>query len=114
MAKANSSTAARASPPATRLRFSSRILAIDAAPRTGDVVVDLDGAFVLPGLINAHDHLELNHYGPLRVRTRYENASAWIEDLRPVLAGDPAIRKKMSYPLLAARYPHRGRYLEMD
>ena len=71
------------------------------APRTGDVVVDLDGAFVLPGLINAHDHLELNHYGPLKGRDRYENASAWIEDLRSVLAADPAICKQMSYPLTA-------------
>jgi cytosine/adenosine deaminase-related metal-dependent hydrolase len=86
---------------ASRLRFASRILAVDAAPRTGDVVVDLDGAFVLPGLINAHDHLELNHYGPLKRKDRYENASGWIEDLRPALSGDPVIRSNMSYPLAA-------------
>jgi cytosine/adenosine deaminase-related metal-dependent hydrolase len=86
---------------ATQLRFSSRILAIDAAPRAGDVVVDLDGAFVLPGLINAHDHLELNHYGLLKRRDRYESASAWIDDLRPVLAANPGIHKQMAYPLAA-------------
>ncbi len=54
-------------------------------PRRGDMVVDLDGAFVLPGLINAHDHLELNHYGRLKRRDRYDNATAWIDDLRPAL-----------------------------
>jgi cytosine/adenosine deaminase-related metal-dependent hydrolase len=86
---------------ATRLRFSSRILAIDAPPRVGDVVVDLDGAFVLPGLINAHDHLELNHYGPMKRRGRYESASEWIDDLRPFLADDPEIRKQTAYPLAA-------------
>lgn len=84
---------------ASSLRFSSRVLAVDAPPRLGDVVVDLNGAFVLPGLINAHDHLELNHYGPLKRRERYENASAWIDDLRPVLKGDVRIRENQAHPL---------------
>ena len=44
---------------ARSLRFDDRVTGIDEAPRAGDVVVDLEGAFVLPGLINAHDHLEL-------------------------------------------------------
>ena len=84
---------------ASSLRFASRVLAIDAPPRHGDVVVDLDGAFVLPGLINAHDHLELNHYGPLKGRDRYENASTWIDDMRPRLQTDPSIRINGAYPL---------------
>ena len=36
---------------------------IGERPQRATTVVDLDGAFVLPGLVNAHDHLELNHYG---------------------------------------------------
>ena len=84
---------------ASTLRFASRVLAIDAPPHRGDVVIDLDGAFVLPGLINAHDHLELNHYGPLKGRDRYENASAWIDDLRPRLQADASIRANRAYPL---------------
>ena len=81
-------------PVAASIRFSSRVLSIGERPKPHDTVVDLDGAFVLPGLINAHDHLELNHYGRLKGRDRYENASAWIDDMRPRLAADPAIRAR--------------------
>jgi cytosine/adenosine deaminase-related metal-dependent hydrolase len=82
------------------MRFSSRVLSLGDPPRRGDVVVDLEGAFVLPGLVNAHDHLELNHYGRLRFRDRYRNASEWIDDMRPRLSSDAAIRRGRSYPLI--------------
>jgi len=85
---------------AQSVRVSSRILELDGAPRRGDCVVDLDGAFVLPGLVNAHDHLELNHYGRLKGRDRYDNASQWIEDMRPRLAKDERIRRAQAYPLV--------------
>ena len=51
------------------------------------------------GLINAHDHLELNHYGRLKRRDRYENATDWIDDLRPALQDDARIRENRAYPL---------------
>jgi cytosine/adenosine deaminase-related metal-dependent hydrolase len=86
---------------ADSLRFRSRIVAIGERPRRGDTVVDLDGAFVLPGLVNAHDHLELNHYGRLKFQDRYANASEWIDDMRPRLAGDAAIRAARAHPLAA-------------
>jgi cytosine/adenosine deaminase-related metal-dependent hydrolase len=49
------------------------------AVRSG-ATVDLDGYLILPGLINAHDHLEFNlfqrlGYGP------YPNYRAWAEDI---------------------------------
>ncbi len=78
--------------PASRIRFATRILSLDEAPQRGDLVHDLEGAFVLPGLINAHDHLELNHYGRLKWREGYGNASEWIDDMRPRLQRDAAIR----------------------
>jgi len=79
---------------ARTLRIRRRIVAIDAPPQPGDKVVDLDGRFVLPGLINAHDHLELNHYGPLKVRDTYGNAREWIGDLAPVIRERSDIREK--------------------
>jgi Amidohydrolase family len=85
--------------PASSIRFAERVLALDAPPHDSDAVVDLEGAFVLPGLINAHDHLELNHYGRLKCRPQYENATAWIDDLRPALRDDERIRRNSAYPL---------------
>ena len=86
---------------APSLRFGTRLLSIGEPPRRGDTVVDLGGAFVLPGLINAHEHLELNHYGPLKRRERYDNATTWIDDLRPALRDDPSIQAGRSHPLAA-------------
>src|SRR5262244_3060231 len=84
---------------ASSIRFDERVVALDEPPGRDDCVIDLDGAFVLPGLINAHDHLELNHYGRLKRRERYENASQWIDDLRPVLRSDATIRANSAHPL---------------
>ncbi len=44
------------------------------------LMLDLEGANVWPGLINAHDHLEFNLYPPLKKKT-YEDDVAWSEDL---------------------------------
>ena len=84
---------------AETVRFSTRILAVGDRPRAGDTIIDGQGAVVLPGLINAHDHLELNHYGRLKGRDRYVNASEWIDDLRPRLSADSAIRDGRAHPL---------------
>ena len=82
---------AAGAPGVRSIRFTSKILAINDAPRRGDTVVDVDGAHVLPGLINAHDHLELNHYGRLKFRERYGNAREWIDDMREKL-DDPEMK----------------------
>ena len=79
------------------IRFSTRVLGIDSPPERGDVVVDVEGGFVLPGLVNAHDHLELNHFGRVKFRDSYENASSWIDDMRPKLREDPVIREGQSH-----------------
>jgi len=86
---------------ADSIRFGSRILAIGEPPRRGDIVVDLQGAMVLPGLVNAHDHLELNHYGRIKGRERYANVSGWIDDMRAQLANYPRLRSGRAHPLSA-------------
>jgi cytosine/adenosine deaminase-related metal-dependent hydrolase len=68
-----------------------RIDAIDVAPAKGDAVVDLGDSFVFPGLINAHEHLELNSQPRLKWRDRYNNASEWFADFQPRFDTDPAL-----------------------
>ena len=84
---------------ASSVRFGRRILSVDEPPGPRDLIVDLGGALVLPGLINAHDHLELNHYGRLGRPAGYRNAAGWVEDVRPRLRSSPALRRGQAYPL---------------
>jgi cytosine/adenosine deaminase-related metal-dependent hydrolase len=52
------------------------------APDGGfDVTLAFPEAEVVPGLINAHDHLHRNHYGRLG-RPPYPNAYAWAADIQ--------------------------------
>ena len=64
---------------------------IDVAPGKRDAVVDLNDSYVFPGLINAHDHLELNSQPRLKWRERYNNATEWIADFQPRFDSDPAL-----------------------
>ncbi|RZI99155.1 MAG: amidohydrolase [Rubrivivax sp.] len=65
----------------------------------GALRVNLGGARLLPGLINAHDHLQLNGALPrLRFRDRYCNASEWIADITPRLATDPQLLAHRAVP----------------
>lgn len=51
--------------------------------------IDLAGCDVYPALINAHDHLELNHFPRTRFRERYDNAHQWGEDVSARLHTEP-------------------------
>jgi cytosine/adenosine deaminase-related metal-dependent hydrolase len=67
--------------PATLRIQGGRILERTDRPVSGDLVVDLEGDRLLPGLINAHDHLQLNGFPAPGYGRRYRNAGEWIADL---------------------------------
>jgi cytosine/adenosine deaminase-related metal-dependent hydrolase len=66
-----------------------RVDRLGEGPARGDVVLDLDGAVVFAGLVNAHDHLELNSFPRLKWRPRYASAREWIADFQPRFGRDP-------------------------
>ncbi len=71
---------------------------IEAAPRREAVTIDLSGYTLYPGLVNAHDHLEFNHYPRTKFRDRYDNAHEWGEDVNARL-DQPPLRDLRALPL---------------
>ncbi len=59
---------------------------------------DLAGLLLLPGLINAHDHLDLSVF-PLLGQPPYANAYAWAEAVRGGV-DDPRAREALAVPLV--------------
>lgn len=76
-----------------------RIAAIDDPPRSADWVIDGGGGVIIPGLINAHDHLELNTFERLKYRERYTHSRQWIEDIEARFDTDPALTEPRQPPL---------------
>ena len=76
----------------------ARIASVGAAPATSDRVVDLNGDRLLPGLINAHDHLQLNGFASIEYPRLYRNARDWIADIRLRRHSDPALRAGLLAP----------------
>jgi cytosine/adenosine deaminase-related metal-dependent hydrolase len=73
----------------TGLRIEGRRIAeVGCAPRGGDRVVDLDGARLLPGLINAHDHLHLNSVPGNTAQAQYRDVRDWIADVNALRRTD--------------------------
>jgi cytosine/adenosine deaminase-related metal-dependent hydrolase len=68
------------------------------APSLKAITIDLDGYTIFPGLINAHDHLELNHYPRTKFREVYSNAHEWGEDVNKRLDDSP-FKELRAYPL---------------
>ena len=83
----------------TSLRWSgARITAVGAPPAPGDIVIDAAGDRLLPGLINAHDHLQLNNFPRLKFRERHENVGEWIADIDARRAVEPGIADNTAIP----------------
>jgi len=58
----------------------ARIADVGCAARRGDRIIDVQGDRLYPGLINAHDHLQLNHLPDVDLR-RYRRIGDWIDDI---------------------------------
>ena len=76
-------------------RISSVIPPARATSGHGCLSVDLDSYLVLPGLINAHDHLEFNLF-PRLGNGPYPNSEAWARDIYQPTS--PALREHLSIP----------------
>lgn len=75
------------------------IIGIDSPPRKNDHVIDGGGGLLIPGLINAHDHLELNTFQRLKYRETYTHSRAWIEDIEDRFDDDPELTVPRQQPL---------------
>lgn len=60
--------------------------------------VDLEGCTLYPGMVNAHDHLELNHYPRSKFREVHDNAHQWGDDMNTRLNEEPYCSLR-AYPL---------------
>lgn len=79
----------------------SRITAINGPPHKNDQIIDGLGGLLIPGLINAHDHLELNTFKRLKYRERYTHSLQWIEDIEARFDSDPDLVEPRRHPLVA-------------
>jgi cytosine/adenosine deaminase-related metal-dependent hydrolase len=78
----------------------SRIAALDpAAPAAGDLTVDLRGDRLLPGFINAHDHLHLNTLPPLTPTGHWRHAREWVDQVNLRRRTDPAFESRIAVGL---------------
>ncbi len=86
----NESTASR-----QNLWLNNGLVSFSPIPSAETLTLDMSGFLVLPGLINAHDHLELNLF-PRLGRGPYPNASIWALDIhRP---DKPPVKQHLEVP----------------
>lgn len=67
----------------------ARIASVGLPPEPEDLVLDLRGDRLLPGLINAHDHLQLNHLPAHESQQYYAHARDWVSEIDLKRRSDP-------------------------
>lgn len=77
----------------------STIASTGTLPAPDDVVVDLHGDRLLPGLINAHEHLQLNSVPPLKSTEPWRHAREWVSEINLRRSTDPVFESHLRLPL---------------
>lgn len=77
----------------------SRIASVGEPSEAHDQALDLAGDRLLPGLINAHDHLPLNHLPRLEPARRYRHVREWIADIDRRRRADGPLKTAVAVPL---------------
>lgn len=77
----------------------SRIAAVGKPPGARAAVLDLAGDRLLPGLINAHDHLQLNHLPRAEPARRYSHVREWVAEMDRLRSVDAALKAAVAVPL---------------
>ena len=77
----------------------SRIYSIGEPPQAREPVLNLAGDRLLPGLINAHDHLPLNHLPRLEPARRYRNVREWIAEIDRRRREEGPLKAAVAVPL---------------
>lgn len=75
-----------------------RVIGVGVPTQRDDVVVDLRGDRILPGLINAHDHLQLNNFPRVKFRELHRNVGEWITDVAARRASDARLASAHEVP----------------
>ncbi|MDP9010239.1 MAG: amidohydrolase family protein [Pseudomonadota bacterium] len=76
----------------------TRIAALHAEPQPEDLIIDLAGDRLLPGLINAHDHLQLNSLPAHAARGGYRHVRDWIFEVDSRRRTDPQFAASAAMP----------------
>src|ERR1700690_322607 len=77
----------------------SLIAAVGGGASAGDLVVDLRGDRLLPGLINAHDHLHFNTLPPLEAAGQWRLAGEWVSQVNLRRRTDPGFESHVAVAL---------------
>lgn len=78
----------------------SQIVAVGGDVNAGDLIIDLRRDRLLPGLINAHDHLQLNTLPPLESTGRHwRHAREWVSEVNSRRQSDPAFESRIASAL---------------
>jgi cytosine/adenosine deaminase-related metal-dependent hydrolase len=76
----------------------TRIAALHVEPQPEDLIIDLAGDRLLPGLINAHDHLQLNSLPAHAALGGYRHVRDWISEVDSRRRTDPEFAASAAVP----------------